>query len=76
MVGESGQDHGVAHHVLWNETLPKVHVRVVRQCAVLHRILDELEARQVHAVERLVVGSARIVEADGTHAPLTERQQP
>ena len=56
--------------------IPVVHARVVRARGVRHRVLDELETGQPHAVERLVVGPAGVAIRDGVRVQVVERPEP
>ena len=50
--------------------------RVMRLARIIQRILNELEARQPHRVERLVVRPARVADGHRIRAVILERLQP
>ena len=63
-------------HVVVLDPLVRIHVRVVGAGVVLDVVLDELEARQADAVERLVVGAAGVANGQRGRAQVAERLQP
>src|SRR5688572_3418839 len=75
-IHEHRHRRGVVLHVIRHQPLVRIHVRVVRARAVGHRILDELEARKAHGVEREVIGATRVVRRNGGHARILERRHP
>src|ERR1035437_7620620 len=63
-------------HVRRLYAVVRVHVGVVRARLVIHHVLDELEARQAHAVEGLVIRAARVAIRDRRRPHVLERLQP
>ena len=60
IVDECRHDHRRLLHILFLDAVKEVLVRVVRARFVFDIVLDELEAGEADAVERLVVGSAGV----------------
>ena len=58
-------------HVVGLDAVVDVLVRVVGPGVVLDLVLDELEAGQADAVERLVVGAAGVARAISVVAPIS-----
>ena len=76
VVDEGGHDHRGLLHVVGLDPIEDVLVGVVSPRVVLDLVLDELEAGQADAVERLVVGAAGVGDRQGGGAHLAERLEP
>ena len=76
VVHEGGHDRGGLLHVLGLDAVEDVLVGVVGPGVVLDLILDELEAGQADAVERLVVGAAGVGDGQRGGAHLAEGLEP
>lgn len=55
---EACHDHGGLHHVAFLDFVENIDVSVMGASEVIHRFLDELEARYADCVKTYVVGAA------------------
>jgi hypothetical protein len=68
VVEERCQDGGGLHQVAARDVIVYIHIRMVGTGAVLHRILNELEAGNPHSIEREVIGVAGGTEMESAFA--------
>src|SRR6266446_3914095 len=64
------------HQVARLNTIVHIHVGMMRASGVLHRVLNELEARESHGIEGLMIGPAGVANSDGGRAQILERLEP
>src|SRR5262245_49408085 len=76
VVRERRHDRRSLHQVVLLQPLVEIHVGVMGPRFVLQLVLDELEGRQPHFVERLVIGAAGLVHRDERGAEIGERLEP
>src|SRR5450755_576475 len=76
VVDESGFDRRGLREILGLQGLVSVHVGVMRACAVVEWILDELKAGNADSVESFVIGSAGVAIGDGGNAEVLQRFHP
>src|SRR6185369_17988807 len=63
-------------HVGLLDAVVNIHVGVMGASVVVHRVLDELEAGETHAVEGLVVGAAGVPDGDDAGGEVLEGGKP
>src|SRR5579863_6418518 len=76
VVNEDGLDRGCLLQIGGLQPLVGVHVGVMGACAVIQLILYELEARNSHSVERLVVRAASMTQGDRGNTEVPQRFNP
>src|SRR5580692_77790 len=76
VVDEDGLDHRRLCQIFRLQSFVRVHIRVVRTRAVIQRILNELEPRDAHRVERFMIRAACISYRDCAHAEIAQRRHP
>jgi hypothetical protein len=76
VVNEDRFDDGHLFQIGLLDAIVDIHVGVVGTGVIVHRVLNELEARQTNAVEGQVIGAAGI--ANGNHAggKIFQRRKP